>query len=100
LTIAEVELAPHPEPWLLAPEVELPGAAGDDVKKTDTLTRQRALRNLNGTWAYQVIELHRTPADTNQGALLLIPGLGWNHSSVWTEAEEFVERKLATLVGR
>jgi hypothetical protein len=49
-------------------------------------------------WAYQVLELHRGPADPDQGTLLLIPGLGWNDDSVWTEAEDLVERRLKKLV--
>lgn len=92
LTIMEDEIKPHPEPWHLAPPVVRPDGDTDDVSRPEN--RDRRL-NVSGTWAYQVLELRRQPADTDQGALILVPGLGWNRMSIWSEAERFVEQRLA-----
>ncbi len=94
LAIMEEEVKPHPEPWHLAPPAVWPDRDTDDVSRSEDRDRSRGL-DISGTWTYQVLELHRQPADTDQGALVLVPGLGWNRMSIWSEAERFVEQRLA-----
>jgi len=94
LAIMEEEVKPHPEPWRLASPGVWPDGDTDHVSRSEDRARSRGL-SISGTWAYQVLELHRQPADTDQGALILVPGLGWNHMSIWSEAERFVEQRLA-----
>jgi hypothetical protein len=112
LKIMEDELKPHPAPWLLCPPVSIQGGRHSYRDFADPWVsidepggprpgHQSARRNENtgsGTWAYQVLELHRRPMDSDEGALVVIPGLGWNRRSVWSEAERYVERRLKKLV--
>lgn len=86
---------------LVIPPVR-PRAATKDLDNT-LITLMRIIEQVLASStlrAYQVIELHRQPGDSDHGAVILVPGLGWNHWSVWTEAERFVQRKLARTLGR
>lgn len=96
LTVLEQELQPHPEPWLLLPEIEVEGTESNH-RGAERALRHRSLTG-SKTWAYQVFELHRQPSDPPQGSLVVVPGLGWNRRSIWEEAEDFVGQRLRKLL--
>jgi hypothetical protein len=86
LTALEAELKPHATPWALAPPVSVDGEALAEAR-TPTVPGSQ-------TWAYQVLELHRTPDDPDGGSLIVVPGLGWNRRSFWAEAGDFLQQEL------
>lgn len=99
LAIMEDELKPHGEPWLLAPPISGEELGAETDSRAERLGQQQSVSG-SKTWAYQVLELRRGLNDPEEGALVVIPGLGWNRRSIWSEAEQFVEQRLEKIVGR
>jgi len=93
LAAVDKHMKPPISPWYLGP---LPPEglliAGREARmwKQEGLARAKALGS-TAIWAYQVVELARTPRDPTAGQVLLVLGHGMNHESLWSHAASYVD---------
>jgi len=84
---------PPAAPWLLSPALEDPLPPGLEYTR-EWYIKERARRKTLGETAissYQILELKRHRGDPARGALMLIPGDGSIHGSLWDEADRYLE---------
>jgi len=77
-------LQPHPEPWLLTPNLVPADSVGEEARQSRQV----------GVASYQVIELARAEDDPAEGTLTMVLGHGDNVRSIWAAAAHFVDRRL------
>jgi hypothetical protein len=91
LSTVDEQMKPPLSPWLTSP----PPPRGMIIAGEDALDRhERGLaraKSLGETaiWAYQVVELARTPEDPTAGQVTLVLGHGMNDQSVWAQAARY-----------
>jgi hypothetical protein len=100
LAAVDKHFRPPANPWLLGPALAEPS----DPSQPDGLAHLRAwhrkelarLKSLGETaiWAYQILELQRYEDDPDEGFLIIVPGHGMNHRSLWNEADDYLAEHL------
>lgn len=95
LSGVDKNLKPPADPAVVGPpDSALDSATAEGQRHAAERAERRArLRALGETaiWSYQVLELARHADDPPEGSLLLILGHGMNMSSVWDEAEQYLD---------